>query len=747
MARLAAQALDVDRLAEAALDLLLEAGDIDAANLVMVDAETGAVLSVPSRGARRAAFSVDTEVDALALCARSVAGGEVVVHPSIEQGTATASGRLHICHPLRGRRPESGVSSTLAVLHLVTHPTRHVALDEVAALSDLLGLALQSALRLAHVEQQNRVLRGLNDISDLLNQSPRLQETLGQALARILELVHAEIGRVFLRQPNADVFTRAAQQGPPALFLSEDGEVTLGVGEAGLVAASGRTRLWGGADAPRGFFHVAVALQTKGRVLGVLQVGTRAAGGFGAEETAFLERLGGQMGLAVENGLQFQTISDQATRLSRRTRYLTALLETSDQMARSVELERDLASCVQRIGEMMTLAVVLVLLDEGDGHARIVSRFIDRTRGRRARGMRSGLRLAWADLPVAERALRSQHMAAVEVDQAGLGVGEARWMSSNQVRSALVLPLIVNGQSQGALVLASAVAPRVLYPSELDFIRTVANQLAVAIERERLFREVREAARSLEQRVEERTRALREANLRLQEATRQRADFLNVMSHELRTPLNAILGFSELMADPSAMVSMDEVREYSDAVHQSGKSLLTLVNDILDLAHPQASDKGLQRESLLLADVVSGVLDLLRPQALGRGVVLRTTIDRALPRVAADRARVKQILYNLVSNAVKFSPSEGCVTLSAEVVDTVVWVSVDDEGPGIEPALQDRVFEPFFQAEGGLDRAHEGAGLGLSLARRAARLLGGDVVVTSIPGAGSRFRFSLPLEG
>jgi signal transduction histidine kinase len=189
---------------------------------------------------------------------------------------------------------------------------------------------------------------------------------------------------------------------------------------------------------------------------------------------------------------------------------------------------------------------------------------------------------------------------------------------------------------------------------------------------------------------------------------------------------------------------MDEVREYSTAIHESGGNLLALINDILDLANARSSGDAVHLEPVPLATAVAGVLDILRPQALARGVALSSAVDGEVGTVIADRARLKQILYNLLSNAVKFSPPEGSVTVGARRADDRLWIHVDDEGPGIPPELHEKVFEPFFQADGGITRSHDGAGLGLSLARRWVRLLGGELRLESAAGRGSRFEFSIP---
>ena len=742
MAMAAMRARDVDALAEACLDILISGGDIDAATLLLVEPHTMRVLPVPFRGARTADFSLD-DVDVMALCARAVEGASPVLEESAPDGR-TGARRLHISSPLRGRRPEDRADDVLAVLHVVSRPSARIERAELAAVCEMLGVALQNVMRLAYAEQQGRILGGLCEISDRMSESVRLHDALGRALSRVLELVRGESGCIYVRHPGAEAFVLSARQSPPGLLVSEERAIAEGVGELGEVARSRRQCAWRSGEGSEERCHVGVPLQSKAELFGILKVTSLPRESFSSEEMLLLGRLGRQMGVAIESGLQFETISDQATRLSRRTGHLAALLETSERMSRSVEIEGDVDACVQRLSEMMTIPLVLVLVDEGDGMARIVSRFVDRRLGRRARRSAREMRISWRALPVAARSLKSGRMVVVMEGQSDLGAGERRWMRSNDVRSALVVPLVIDGQPHGTLVLASISEPRVFHPSELDFSRTVANQLAIAMERARLFREVRDSARLLENRVSERTQALREANLRLQEVTRQRSDFLKVMSHELRTPLNAVLGFSEIMADPASTLAPDEVREYAGAILQSGTSLLSLINDILDLANRQAATESLHRSAVDVGVVVAGVVEVLRPQALSRTIVLAVEVASDVPVLLTDRPRVKQILYNLISNAIKFSPDGGRVTVSAEMSQGRVCVHIADEGPGIEPALRERVFEPFFQVDAGLGRAHEGAGLGLSLARRDARLLGGDVHLDGAQGGGCIASISLP---
>lgn len=776
VARAVAGTLDVDDVVHRGLDVILREWDVDAATVLMVDAQTRAVMPVPSRGMRRADCRPDDGVDPIVLGTLCVERDDVVVERlTLTEPDGRSGFRTHVCLPLRGLDPrardgdgastfnvgglcdpappkERRESAVLAVLHAISSPaataSELLSAADIAALgtaSEHIGLALQNALAFARSQQRNHVLRGLHEIAELSTRSLKLGETMGVTLTRILEIVRAETGSIYLHHGDGGL-SLAAHQGPPGSLISEDPTLA-GRGEIGTALQSGQLVVWcpsGSAVDDPCHVYAALPLTSKGQVLGLLRIGCSTRGAFTHEEIEFLNQVGGQLGLAIENGTQFQTISEQAIRLSRRTGHLATLLEMSDLMARAVELEGDVEACVARLGDVVSVQLLLVFLDDGEQHARLVASFVDRRMPRSGRRIARRLRLPWRDLPTADRAMQQQRMVVVDDSTSMLGSFESEWLKSNEVRAALVLPLVVNGVSLGALVLASVGEPRVFFPSELDFARTVANQLALAIERDRLFREVKNAAARLEMRVEARTRELREANVRLHEATRQRSDFLKVMQHELRTPLNAILGFSEVMADVETDVNMDEMREYSGHIHESGRNLLALINDILDLANPQSARENIHVEQVRVEPLVCGILEVIRPQALGRGIVLSNLLD-GMPPVLADRARLKQIFYNLFSNAVKFSPSHAEVKVGGRVEKGQAILWVEDAGPGIPPDMQERIFEPFFQIDRSITRAHDGAGLGLSLARRYVRMLGGELWVQSAPDQGSRFEFSLPL--
>jgi signal transduction histidine kinase len=255
---------------------------------------------------------------------------------------------------------------------------------------------------------------------------------------------------------------------------------------------------------------------------------------------------------------------------------------------------------------------------------------------------------------------------------------------------------------------------------------------------------LRDSYNNLEQQVAERTHELGEAIAQLESASRHKSDFLANMSHELRTPLNAIIGFSEVLLERMFGEINAKQKEYLQDILSSGRHLLSLINDILDISKVEAGRMELQPGTFDLRFVLLKAVSLVRERATRQGITVELEVDQSVGAIEADERRVKQILFNLLSNALKFTPSGGRVTLTAARIDDAVQISVRDTGIGIRGEDQDRIFEEFQQA--GPGKAVEGTGLGLALARRFVEMHGGRIWVESVVGAGSSFTFTLPVH-
>ena len=294
----------------------------------------------------------------------------------------------------------------------------------------------------------------------------------------------------------------------------------------------------------------------------------------------------------------------------------------------------------------------------------------------------------------------------------------------------------------------------------------LATHFTIAVENAALYRRLKQHSDTLEARVRERTAALEHVNGELEAAARQRSQFFTHFSHELRSPLNSILGFSEMLLTQMHGPLTDAQRRYVRHVYESGTLLLQLISDILDLAKVEAGRLSLQVQPMAIAAAIEQALGVMQPQASSKALSLEGAIAAECGQVRADPARVHQILLNLISNAIKFTPEGGAVTVSARSLaeDGSPWpvrrdaargaeqrtgpayveVAVLDTGVGIRLEEQAPLFQDFAQVA---DGRHQGTGLGLSLTRRLVALHGGQIGLVSARGQGSRFWFTLPVGG
>ena len=293
------------------------------------------------------------------------------------------------------------------------------------------------------------------------------------------------------------------------------------------------------------------------------------------------------------------------------------------------------------------------------------------------------------------------------------------------LRSALIVPLIAEGTCIGGLSVNHA-REGPFSEKEIAAMRIFADQAVIAIENVRLFNEIREKSRQLEI------------------ANKHKSEFLANMSHELRTPLNAIIGFSEVLNDRMFGDLNDDQGEFVRDIHESGKHLLSLINDILDLSKVEAGRMELVPGEFEIGAAIDNAITLVKERASRHRIGLSYEIGPELRIVVADERKLKQILLNLLSNAVKFTPEGGKVRVTARRLGDGFEIAVSDTGVGIAPEDQEAVFEEFRQVGRDYIRKAEGTGLGLALARKFVELHGGRIRLESEVGKGSTFTFHVP---
>jgi len=470
---------------------------------------------------------------------------------------------------------------------------------------------------------------------------------------------------------------------------------------------------------------VAVPMRQGDQRIGLIAIYGTEAKPFADKQVRLLQTFAAQAVIAIENSRLLKELEDRTHALGRSVEQLTALGEVGRAVSSTLDLETVLTTIVSRAVQLSGLDGGVVF--EYDATAEeFVQRAATTTGGDLAHARRTN-RVRKGEGVVGRTALTLEPAQVRDITVPGAFTSRLRGnLIRSGIRAALAVPMVYEGRLIGALVV-SRNRPGEFHGQIVELLRTFATQSALAIQNARLFREIEQKSRELEA------------------ASRHKSEFLANMSHELRTPLNAILGFSEVLAQGMFGAINEKQAEYLHDILESGRHLLSLINDILDLSKIEAGRMELELAEFDLPDAIQNALTLVRERALRRSIALQHAVDPQLAGIRADERKVKQVLLNLLSNAVKFTPEGGRIEVRAAPADGHVEVSVADTGIGIAAEDLETVFEEFRQV-GSADRKAEGTGLGLALTRKFIELHGGRIWVTSEPGRGSTFIFTLPVR-
>jgi signal transduction histidine kinase len=471
---------------------------------------------------------------------------------------------------------------------------------------------------------------------------------------------------------------------------------------------------------------LATPLLREGVSLGAILIRRLEVRPFADEQVRLLETFAAQAVIAIENVRLFQELRTRTGELARSVQELKALGEVGQAVSSTLDLETVLTTIVSQADELSgTDGGAIYEYDEAADrlHLRATHRF-DEALVEELRN--HPLRLG--EGAVGQAAVAREPIQVPDITATGAYGGPLRDILPRAgYRAALGVPLFREERILGGLALVRK-SPGAFRPATIELLRTFAAQSALAIQNARLFRELEGKSAELEA------------------ASRHKSEFLANMSHELRTPLNAIIGFSEVLSERMFGELNPKQIEYVQDIHASGRHLLSLINDILDLSKIEAGRMELELGRFSLPAALENALTLVRERAERHGLVIGLAVDPRVGELTGDERKIKQILLNLLSNAVKFTPEGGRIEVAAVPADGVVEISVSDTGIGIKAADQEIIFEEFRQAGGDYARKREGTGLGLALARRFVELHGGRIWVKSEVGKGSTFTFTIPLR-
>jgi signal transduction histidine kinase len=453
-------------------------------------------------------------------------------------------------------------------------------------------------------------------------------------------------------------------------------------------------------------------------------VGRDHVGEFSDKEIALLRTFADQAVIAIENVRLFKELQARTDALTKSVNQLTALGEVGQAISSTLDLETVLKAIVSR-------AVQLSNMDGGSIYE--YDERAEEFRLQAAENMSADVVDDIRKAPTRKGDGALGHTAmTLEPTQVSDTLDDSYRSARKELliragyRALLAVPLLREGHLLGAL-LVNRKTPGPFAPEVVDLLKTFATQSALAIQNARLFREIAEKGKQLEV------------------ASHHKSQFLASMSHELRTPLNAILGFNEMLLDQVYGELSEDVKAPLENMQASGKHLLRLINNVLDLAKIEAGRMELALSDYSVQDTVESVRSTLRPLAESKGLELLATVPQDLPLGYGDPGRITQCLMNLAGNSLKFTKA-GKVEIAVALKDSTLVYRVADTGIGIPPDKIGSLFTEFKQTDATIASEYGGTGLGLSITKKFIEMHGGRIWVESEPGTGSTFTFEVPLR-
>jgi len=472
--------------------------------------------------------------------------------------------------------------------------------------------------------------------------------------------------------------------------------------------------------------YLVVPLRQQGEFIGTLYARRIEVRPFTPAQIKLLETFADQAVIAIENVRLFKELNERTNELTRSVGELKALGEVGQAVSSTLDLETVLTRIVSHAVQLSgTDGGAIYEYDEPS------EEFLLRATDHMEEELINALRAnppRLGDGVVGRAATSREPIEIPNISEERAYAPRMRELLARfGFRASLAVPLLREERIVGALVVRRKSIGE-FRPEVIELLKTFATQSVLAIQNARLFREIEEKSQQIEA------------------ANRHKSEFLANMSHELRTPLNAIIGFSEVLQERFFGELNEKQAEYTDDILTSGRHLLSLINEILDLSKVEAGRMELELATFDLPLAIDNARTFVRERATRHGITLEVKVDERLGDIVGDERKIKQILLNLLSNAVKFTPEGGRIGINARQADGCVEISVTDTGIGIAPEDQPKIFEEFRQVGSDNAKKIEGTGLGLTLAKKFVELHGGKIWVESEVGKGSTFVFTLPIH-
>ena len=649
---------------------------------------------------RAVVVSEDTSIDEVGMTSqeisRSLGGRAMVSVPMLRDGIAV--GAITLARRERGRFPERQLNLLRSFAHQAVIAIENArlfselqasnrdlttALDQQTATSDILRVISQSqtdvqpvfdaivtsAVRLlrAHSGSLTRLVGDQIELAALTSTDNAGDANLRETFPRSLHSAGSSIAHAIRDRAPLNVTDTEVDPRRPEAFRA-------------MARARGYRS------------QVVVPLLRHGEAIGAIAVTRREPGGFTDDEIALLKTFTDQAVIAIENARLLTELQARTQELSRSVSELRALGEVGQTISSTLDLKTVLTTIVSRAVQLSGLDGGVVF-EYDEGTEEFVHRAATETGGALAEARRT-TRVRRGEGVVGQTAISLEPAQVPDITVPGAYDSRLRGnLIESGVRAILAVPMVREGQLIGCLVV-SRNRPGDFPAETIELLKTFATQSALAIQNARLFHEIEDKSRQLEV------------------ASQHKSEFLANMSHELRTPLNAIIGFSEVLMQRMFGELNLKQEEYLRDIYDSGRHLLSLINDILDLSKIEAGRMELERTDFDLPTAIDSALTLVRERATRRGIALQKTFDERVGQVQADERKVRQVVLNLLSNAVKFTPEGGRIEVRAVPVDGSIEVSVTDTGVGIAPEDQAAMFEEFRQVGATAAKTAKGPGSG-----------------------------------